>query len=186
MSDLAGLPKLYKISESALAHRRHRGVERVHGGRPGGICLNDAVVKARSDMFRVLTSWAERVVDGRGVASPDQREIRHLAAFLTSHVDWLAAHMSAADIANEVASLAKSVSEAINPNTVTRMALGPCGQPGCGQTVHAALRTKDELLPAQVTCEAGHVWLPHQWLLLSRRIEQVKRRLDAGGESPEI
>lgn len=183
--DLAGLPELYDASEAALTHPRHRAVERIRGGRPDGICLNDAVVKARSDMLRILASWAGMVVDERGVTGPDQREIRHLAVFLTSHVDWLAAQTTAAALADEIAGLAKSARESINPNTMTRMELGPCAQSGCGQTVHAVVRAEDELLPTQVSCQAGHVWPPHQWLLLGRRIEQAKRRHQAGAEPAE-
>lgn len=178
-SDLAGLPKLYEASEGALAHRRHRAVERVRGGRPNGICLNGAVLEARSDMLRILASWSGMVVDERGVTGPDQREIRHLASFLTTHADWLAAHTTAADIAGEIADLVKSARDAINPNTTTWMELGPCGQPGCEQTVRAVVRAENDLLPARVSCEAGHVWPPHQWLLLGRRIAQARRRLDA-------
>jgi hypothetical protein len=118
------------------------------------------------------------VVDERGVAGPKHREVLHLVAFLTTHVDWLAAHATAADITAEISDLVRTAREAINPNKVTRIELGPCGQPGCNQAVHAAVRAQDKLLPLQVSCEAGHVWPPHQWLLLGRRIEQARYRLE--------
>ncbi len=174
VDDLAELSKLYELSEEALVQRRHCVVERVRGGSPDGILLNDAVVQARSDMFRTLVSYAGMVVNERGVTGPDQREILRLAAFLTVHADWLAAHTTATDIASEIANLVKSAHAAINPNLVTRIELGLCGQPGCDQTVYAVVRTEDELSPTQVSCEAGHVWPPHRWLLLGRTIEQAR------------
>jgi hypothetical protein len=177
---LALLPELYDRCEGMLVPRRTRAVERVRGGLPGGISLDDAAVAARARILAVLASWAGLVVDQRRLSRLPQRDVTDLAGFLTRHLAWLAAHPAADEIVTEIAALVRTAEDAVRPHGAVRIELGPCGQPGCGQIVTLAVNADNEPVPSQIQCEAGHVWLPHQWLLLKHRIEQARRAPNGG------
>ncbi|MDV6011621.1 hypothetical protein [Haloechinothrix sp. LS1_15] len=165
---LTELPDLYSACERALAQRGGRDVERVRGGRPQGIRLNDDAVAARSDIVDLLTSWSSLVSEDREVAPPADREVPTLASFLASHLDWLAAHAAAADFVAELTHLRGVARQVIQPGDRLTLEIGPCPRPGCGWPVRAMTRSADGM-PPRVGCEAGHTWHPDQWLLLDGR-----------------
>lgn len=185
-NDLIELPEWYESCEHVLdTLQPYRFAERSNGhtngnngktnGKTNGIRLADAAVTVRSDMIGLLSSWCGLVVDERGVSKPDHLDIRQLTGFLAIHLEWLTAHAVAPDFADEIAGLAKAAREVVRPDAVIRMDLGPCVQPGCGRTVHALTRDEDGQELYRVSCEAGHVWRPDQWLVLSSRLEQARR-----------
>jgi hypothetical protein len=161
-TELAELPDLY---EDVLGLSHYRFDDLVRTGKTTGICRNDAAVAVRADMLDLLASWATLVVDERGVAGPQRRAVPELVQFLNGHLDWLATHPAAADLADEIGDLAALAHEALAPKPATDVVLGRCARPGCSGTVRA---TTDDSLARQVSCDAGHVWKPHQWLLLGR------------------
>jgi hypothetical protein len=177
---LSRLPALYKECEETLLHRADHSAGRVSGRWPGGICLNEGAVTVRSNMTDVLASWCEMVVGERGVPRPGRRTVGQLAAFLRTHLEWLSAHPAAADFAAEVAKLVAAASDVTCPDPILTMDLGPCAEPGCQRILRATIRGPDQSLTQQVRCDAGHIWLPHQWLLLGRRIERARHRLTDG------
>jgi hypothetical protein len=168
------LPELYDRCEGMLVGRRTRAMERVRGGLPGGISLDDGAVAARARILTVLASWAGLVVDERGLARPPRRDVADLAGFLSRHLAWLAAHPAADEVVTEIAALVRAAEDTVCPHATVRIELGPCGQPACGQVVTLAVDADSEPVPTQIRCEAGHVWLPHQWLQLKHRIEQAR------------
>jgi len=162
------LPELYHdCEEMLLANRRTRGFERVRGGSPGGVSLDDAVVAARSDMLTVASSWAGLIVSERPVARCPRRRIRELSRFLLTHLRWLAGHAAIDDAVTEIAGVVAAAREAIEPR-LGRLELGPCDHAGCGAAIYATIGAGSA--PAGVRCERGHVWRPHEWLLLDRRL----------------
>lgn len=177
---LSRLPALYKECEETLQHRADHSAGRVSGRWPGGICLNEAAVTVRSDMTVVLASWCQMVAGERRVPRPGRRTVGRLAAFLRTHLEWLSAHSAAADFAAEVAELVAAASGVICPDPMLTMDLGPCAEPGCHHILRATIRGADQSLTQQVRCDAGHIWQPHQWLLLGRRIERARQRLTGG------
>ena len=179
--DLQQIPALYYQCEQILVSRYKRGTERIRGGLPGGISLNDAAFTARSDMLAVLVSWSGLVVDERPVSVAPRRRIDALAEFLVVHLDWLAAHPAAGYAVAEVHDVTRKATAAIDPYPEVRLALGPCVQDGCERTVHARVQACNSA-PTQVSCGAGHVWRPHEWLRLGYRIEQAQRALNNGAE----
>ncbi|HWM02861.1 MAG TPA: hypothetical protein VNP92_11050 [Actinophytocola sp.] len=171
--DLVELPSLFEICAYMLTPRPQRLRERVSGNQPHGIVLRDAVVSVRSEILGVLAAWCGLVASERKVPGPDELAIRKLASFLAIHLHWLCGHPAAPDFADELTDLSTSVSQALKPNLGFRVPVGPCPREGCNRLVHAeAHREGGE--PYEVSCEAGHVWAPENWLSLWGR----------GGESP--
>jgi hypothetical protein len=181
---ISRLPDLYRLCESILVSRPKREVERIRHKTFGGISLDEAVVSARSDIVSVLASWAGLVVDERRVSAPPQRQVADLAVFLSSHLEWLAAHPAAGDAVTEIHEVVKNVEAVVQPSPLLTLELGPCDRPGCESRVHVTLRAKDSLPQSRVCCESGHVWRPSEWLLLGHRIEQAQRALTEGRSDP--
>ncbi len=163
--DLIELPGLYELCAYMLDLRRHHLRERVSGHRPRGIALNEAVVTIRSDILGVLASWCALVANERGVTGPDELSIRRLTTFLSIHLNWLTEHPSAPDLVDELVELSRTASEALRPSAGHSLELGRCARPGCDRAVRAEGHAEGEP-PYQVSCDAGHVWTPDQWLLL--------------------
>lgn len=183
-NDLLDLPALYAACETALTSRRSPQLEKLSGRRLGGISLDESTVCVRADILSRLASWAALVMDEYGVAGPQGRQVPVLVEFLDQHLDRLAAHPAAPDLAAQVADLAVRARCVLDPDRTVRLELGPCVVSGCGAMVHAAIGA-DRRSPAQlVTCEAGHGWPPQQWLLLCRRMEQARGGLLRGVAQP--
>lgn len=167
-ADLLALPALYEECGHRLTGAGGRPLERVSGGLPGGISLDDSAASTRAQMRSVLASWAGLVVQQRAVSGPDRREVALLVAFLARHVDWLAEHPAAADAAEEIGRLARLGRAAARIGGPRSLMLGRCDEPGCDQPVHAELNP--DRRPPRVSCAASHVWPPHKWLQLRRRM----------------
>lgn len=182
--ELTRLPALYRDCERTLVSRRQRSLERVRGGRPNGIHLNEDVVSTRSDIIAVLASWVAMVAEERGATPPKHRHVTKLVAFLVRHLDWLTSHPAIGDFSSEIADLAEAAEGVVDPSSAFRMSLGPCGEPGCDRAVHATMRADAKATAYQVRCEAGHEWQPHQWLSLGRRMEHSERAASRGHLQP--
>ncbi|MEU4890669.1 MULTISPECIES: hypothetical protein [Streptomyces] len=144
--------------------------ERISGGRSRqGIRLDEAALRARDDMLRVLASWAGAVAAEHGPAGPDRREVHALAAFLVRRLDHLVAHPAAGECAGEVRRVTDAARSAVRPRPVVRRELGPCPVAGCGEPVRAEADADAPVTAHTVRCGAGHSVPPHQWLLLDRR-----------------
>jgi hypothetical protein len=114
-----------------------------------------------------------------------------MAAWLARSFDWLAAHPSAGERANEAADWLSAARNAINPNPLKRIRLGSCVVPGCPGVLTAMMRPQDLLLTDVITCswwailadegraqvvEDGgeeHVWPPSAWHALGRRMRSA-------------
>lgn len=168
---ITGLPQMYQVCENELEIHRQDPIRVAGSGRPTGICLNDETVAARGNVIAVLSSWCDMIVKERGVSGPRSRDVRRLASFIESYLDWLATHAAAADFAEEIAGLVRAVRRVLNPAQVRTIDLAPCPREGCGQTVRASISGVQHRLPPQVACGAGHTLPPREWLHLSRRLD---------------
>jgi len=175
------LPDLYQRCEGMLVNTKAWGLERVHGGLPGGINLNDAAVVIRTDMVTVLASWAGLVVDERGVPRPQRRDVHALTDFLVQHLEWLADHSAAGEAAAEIATLVRVAEATISPDRAVWMELGPCDRSGCDRVVSVTVRGDGDRTLNMIRCEGGHVWPPRRWLMLKHKIEQAKHTARAIG-----
>ncbi|WP_020672326.1 hypothetical protein [Amycolatopsis nigrescens] len=125
--------------------------------------MNDNLVSARSDIIFMLTTWAALVVEERPVSVTPKRNAAVLARFLRTHLGWLAAHPAAGDAAGEFRALVIETEGIIHPGPATRLELGRCARRNCRRNVRLREHV-DRSRPPQVSCDAGHVLPPHEWL----------------------
>ncbi|MFJ9982326.1 hypothetical protein [Streptomyces cyaneofuscatus] len=179
--ELRELPALYEECARRLDISADRERDRVSGGSLPGLPLNTAAVEARSAIVSVLASWSAAVAQERGVAAPP-RVVARLAGFLLRHAQWLAAHTAAGELSREVARLGRDAARVIGLGANRRLAIGDCVEEGCLGRLTATVRPDQPGVPAQITCDAaaGHRWLGHQWLELSRLLGVRKNPAEAG------
>jgi len=178
--ELRGLPALYEECARRLDISADRERDRVSGGSLPGLPLNTAAVEARSAIVSVLASWSAAVAQERGVAAPP-RVVARLAGFLLRHAQWLAAHAAAGELSREVAQLGRGAARVIGLGANRRLAIGDCVEEGCLGRLTATVRPDQPGVPAEITCDAaGHRWLGHQWLELSRLLGVRKNPAEAG------
>jgi hypothetical protein len=170
-ANLTNLPQMYQVCEDELEVHRRDPIRVVGSSRPTGICLNDETVAVRGNVIAVLSSWCDVIVAEHKVTGPRSRDVKRLVSFIETHLDWLATHAVAADLAEEITGLVRSVRRVLNPAQVRTIDLAPCPVDGCGQTVRASISIVQHRSPPQVSCDAGHTWQPREWLNLSHQLD---------------
>jgi hypothetical protein len=174
-ASLIELPEIYDDCESALHPRRNPTLQRVSGSRQStGIRLDEGAITARSTIVGFLASWAGLVADERPAGKPAHRNPGALADFLLAHLNWLLAHPTAADFAEEIAKITHHARRSAYTQPALRIDLGQCIHSDCSAAMTTAPSTGDGRRTREVSCTAGHSWQPHQWLLLSRQIQQTR------------
>jgi len=168
------LPELYTACGNALDSRRYAFAPQTSRRSPGGLRLNEPAMRVRADITGVLSSWVLTVVDERSVSGPRHTGVEVLAAFLEHHLDWLAAHTAAVDLAEEVAQLVAAGGRVLDPRPTRQVELGPCVEDDCDRVLRSRVQVRNGTVTHEVGCDAGHTWPLQQWLLLGRRIEQLK------------
>jgi hypothetical protein len=171
---LGKLPELYAACEKALEVRWYAFAPRSRGKSHDGLRLNERAVRVRGDMVSVLSSWAMTVLDERSITRPGSTRVESLVSFLTGQIDWLAAHAAAGEFAAEVARLVDAAGSVLEPASSRQIDLGACVEDGCDGRLTARLRVLDGAARDEVGCDAGHTWPLQHWLLLGRRIEQLR------------
>ena len=160
------LPELYRRSELALTPPRPGPVERVSGGLPGGITLDEDVVSARADVLSVLASWAGLVAVGPARRdAPARHAVPELCAYLVRHLDWLTGREGAGDLVAEIDALHRALDQVDGQTREHARVLGICLVPGCGAEVRVGPPGAGA---SPAGCDAGHVTPPRDWLLVSR------------------
>lgn len=166
---LAQLPAAHE-SAARMLNAAVKNVERVAGGRTPGVPMNFSLVEARAALTAMLSCWAQLVVDERAVARP-QRTVEGMAAFLRTHLRWLAAHPAAADFAEEVRETHAALVQFTEPRTTRRVNLGSCPVTGCGGTIAAALRSDrrgERASDVRCSADTEHQWPAGMWGSLHR------------------
>ncbi|WP_225844528.1 hypothetical protein [Streptomyces sp. HPF1205] len=172
-ASLLELPEIYDDCESVLHPRRNPTLQRVSGSRQStGIRLDEAAISARSGIVGFLASWAALVADERPAHRPAHRSPGALSDFLLTHLNWLLAHPTAADFAAEISEVTHHARRSAYTQPALRIDLGECIHADCGAAMTTAPSARDGNRTREVSCTAGHTWQPHQWLLLSRQIQQ--------------
>ncbi|HEY5836057.1 hypothetical protein [Streptomyces sp.] len=185
-ANLIELPEIYDDCESVLHPRRNPTLQRVSGSRQStGIRLDEAAITARSSIIGFLASWAALVADERPVNKPAHRSPGTLADFLLAHLNWLLAHPTAADFAEEISEITHHARRSAYTQPALRMDLGQCIHTDCNAAMTTAPSTRDGRRTREVSCTAGHSWQPHQWLLLSRQIQQTRHGRGSAGTATQ-
>jgi hypothetical protein len=170
--NLIELPEIYDDCESALLPGHNPVLQQVSGTRrTTGILLDEGVITVRSKILGVLASWSALVADERTITKP-ARHPAGLAVFLIKHLNWLLAHPAAANFAEEISLITTQARSAVHGQSALRIDLGQCIHPGCDTSMTTTPPTGGSERTCEVRCAAGHTWQPHQWLQLSRQIQQ--------------
>ncbi|MDN3260514.1 hypothetical protein QWJ26_11950 [Streptomyces sp. CSDS2] len=166
-ADLAELPQLYRDIEYLLVPAVTDGVGRVSGSRNTGLVLDAEASATRAETTAVLACWAGLLAELVPEPAPE-RAVGPMAAFLLRHLDVLAVHPSAAELADEIGGLAARARRVVDRPVPGPAPLGPCPRPGCTERVRAG--AGDAGSPGVVRCDDGHAWAAHEWLALRRML----------------
>jgi hypothetical protein len=173
-SRLAMLPGLHAELENSLTGvgNTRSLAEPKRGPGGAGIQLNERAVEARAHISAILASWAELVVDELSVTVP-ARTVPALSAFLDRHLDWLAAHATARDLADEMDELVAAARRA-RSKPARRIQLGGCVERSCTGALTGLVREGDPATRLLIICDAdqGHSWSPEQWHTLRRHLRE--------------
>ncbi|MFJ3671319.1 hypothetical protein ACIPSE_33140 [Streptomyces sp. NPDC090106] len=141
--------------------------------------LNFSVLDARHHIAATLASWSEIVVEELGVTAPE-RSVPRLAGFLSTHLQWLAAQVPAADFADETAALVAQLRTTVDPEPGTLHTLiRNCVVDGCAGTISASPGHAGASGNRSIACSAGHSWETHEWLTLRRLMERDRKGVTA-------
>ncbi|MFF3333596.1 hypothetical protein ACFYWX_29270 [Streptomyces sp. NPDC002888] len=176
VAEVRQLPYLYEECGRRLSGT-DQPRERTSGGPLPGMPFNAAASEARSAILGALRSWAGLVVEERR-SGTSRDTVPVLAALLMRHADWLAAHGAASDVCEEISALVRRSRRVIDPEPLSRVAIGTCVETDCSGELTAMVRPQQSHRPAEIVCDRNpsHHWLGHEWLQLSRRLAQEKTR----------
>jgi hypothetical protein len=151
--------------------------------------LNQAAAAVRWQIRNDLVGSVRLVMGERGLRVPPADEIAPMALWLARHTDWLAAHASAGERADEIASWPGTARGVIHPNPAKRVKIGRCVRVDCPGMLTAIVKPQDSLLPSTIVCSwwealtderrtvmvdddgvEPHLWRADQWHALGRRM----------------
>ncbi|GAA1917008.1 hypothetical protein GCM10009716_27670 [Streptomyces sodiiphilus] len=165
-ASLRSLTALYERCAAELTRLPPQLTERISGNRRGGITLDERAMATRTAILRALVTWSARVSAERCLPVPGGRRVAPLVVFLDGQLDWLLAQPSAPSFARGVAELTRAARAVTEPEPVRCWDAGGCPAPGCDRMVRATQRPGRR---PRLSCDAGHLWQPSQWLGLESR-----------------
>ncbi|MFE6721773.1 hypothetical protein ACFVDU_29815 [Streptomyces albidoflavus] len=134
--------------------------------------MNVSAVDTRHHIAAVLGSWAQVVVEERGVPAPD-RSVARLVGFLTEHLDWLTSQAPAGDFADEVDGLGLALLRVVDPEHSGRRLLATvCVVDDCTGRIVAPAQLSVGAAKGSISCSSGHSWEMHEWLTLRHLISR--------------
>lgn len=171
VSNLLNLPALYSDCNRGTSPKVVRVIRKVPRKSATTDSMNPAAAEIRSAILTVLASWAGLVADERRL-EPPARDLPALARFLCRHVEWLARHPAAGDIADEIRELTRTVRNIAYPNGIRRVHIGYCPDGDCDGDLVALIRPHGDLLPSEIICtiSPGHSWPVTWWTKLARQM----------------
>lgn len=167
--NITALPRHYENLGRNLATATGHG-EPVSGSTGTPLPINTGVVELRSQIQHDLAWWAIYIADQRGINRPDRGDPHTVAAWLSKHIDWIAADQAGAeqcpDVMRELAGKAKAL---LYPSGSKRLHIGPCTLDDCGGTLYATVRADDDARPSFIYCTACEFSKePSEWLRFGR------------------
>ena len=171
--DLDALPELDLALELALitTGSMSQGDKITHRKDPG-LVLNDVAATARTVIRHTLVANVRMVHEERGLHEWPKDSVPAMVTWIKAHLDWLAAHEIAGDIADEHRALHRQARAAAYPNRVRQWELCPCIEADCSGILTVTIRSDDDLLPSAISCDhdPDHQWSSSQWLTLGRQL----------------
>lgn len=155
--------------------------ERVDTSGEPSLPLNTRAAAARYRIEMDMVTTVRLVLDERGFTDIPKQTVADMALWLLRSDQWLAAHPSAGERANEASDWVNAARSAINPNPPKIVHIGPCPHKDCAGDLTAVVRPMDSLLPSAITCSwwhalddkegvEPHTWRADQWHTLGRRM----------------
>ena len=178
--------------EEAMSRANSAAAERVSGSPTMVAELDMRAAGIRWQIHHDMVATIRLVMEERGLRAITRGpDIAGMARWLLNHVDWLAAHPSAAERAAEAATWPELARSAIHPNPAKHVKIGPCIKEGCIGILSAIVKPQDSLLPSEIVCswwrdldeadrearledgEQPHVWRADQWHALGRQMARM-------------
>jgi hypothetical protein len=191
-SNLDDLIALAPDLEAALSNSMSTVGEKVSGSPSRMLELNDEAARVRWQIHHDMTTTVRLVIEERDWHQYPRQEIEPMARWLRNQVEWLSAHASAGERANEASAWPGMARGAIHPNPSKRVKIGPCVKPDCPGILTAVVRPQDSLLPSSIVCswwtdpiqvaertesedvaQEPHVWSADQWHALGRQMARA-------------
>lgn len=168
--DMESLPRLYADCGHSLSTIAAPARERVRGTTRKDMPFNGTAAECRSQILGVLSSWANLVVEQRGVSTPD-RNVTALSALLHKHSAWLADQPFAGDASEEFTRLVSFALRVTGQSRTVHRRVGACVEAECPGTLFARVDAGGKG-PAEIRCEndSSHTWSTSEWTALSQRM----------------
>lgn len=155
--------------------------------------VNPAVVPVRAQIREVLRTWAQRIVEGRGLTPPAVPSIGTLTDLIVTNADWLSSQDDAGTAIDQLDAARRAGRNAGWPNKRATFPIktdvGPARcieviydyddptlpQSMCTGTLVATMRPADDLLPSDLVCtvDPEHTVSSMEWLRWSKRHKAV-------------
>ena len=164
--DIEALGSLHGDLESVLAHGSSpRYGNRVSGSSAEPLPINPAVADHRDQIRHDLVWWVRYVAEERGLAGLPDSRVSEIAAWLGTHVDWIAAHpVAAVECPPVMRGLVGRARALVAPSGARRIAIGPCrgvvDDQACGGTLYATVRAEDDDRPSVIYCAECQTEIP--------------------------
>jgi hypothetical protein len=145
---LAEVPSLAEDLEMTRARQSRTGGRSIGGGHSSERPLpwSEHAAEAAGLLRSTLVSWAQVVVEERGVAVP-RDTLRGVSSFLLRHLEWLRHHPDAAELVDEVRFAVRQARQAVD-RAPDRWYAGRCGHVDLEAQVEAIVMSG----PAPVPC----------------------------------
>ncbi|WP_395109800.1 hypothetical protein [Actinomadura sp. SCN-SB] len=174
--DIHDLGNLHNDLETVLAHGSSpRYGNRVSGSSSEPLPINPAVADHRDQIRHDLAWWVRYVAEERGLAGLPDNRVSEIAAWLGTHVDWIAAHpVAAVECPPVMRGLVGRARALVAPSGARRIAIGPCrgvvDDQACGGTLYATVRAEDDTRESEIYCDGtcGLSMEPSQWRRFGR------------------
>lgn len=168
--------------EAALTRSSSHG-EKVSGTPGRTLELDTRAAAVRFDIHNGLVTTVRLVIEERGHTNWPLDSIRSMSGWLDKHVEWLAAHPSAGERADQISSWPGLARSAIHPNPAKHVKVGPCPRENCPGILSAVVRPQDSMLPSSIICSwwhdladktdvEPHEWTPADWHRLGREMQR--------------
>jgi len=157
--DIEALGSLHGDLESVLAHGSSpRYGNRVSGSSAEPLPINPAVADHRDQIRHDLVWWVRYVAEERGLAGLPDSRVSEIAAWLGTHVDWIAAHpVAAVECPPVMRGLVGRARALVAPSGARRIAIGPCRDTwngeACTGRLWATVRREDDPQPSVIYCD---------------------------------
>jgi hypothetical protein len=188
--NLHDLPSLYEEVVASMPTTRRTGSAPVSGTREPGLPLNLPAGELRGQIEYDLYAAATWVATDRGINLPTDGRVATVCAWLSRHVDWLAASTYAAEVRGVLVELVGAAYRVIDPERRPKE-LGPCVEElddgeVCTGVLRASVLDVDDPRPSRIWCDTcGLELTPEQWFRFGKKYRARVADIARQGQMPD-